>query len=101
MSKAIIITLVGVVLALTNITGNQNQRKDNMNKVKIIYVYDAICGWCFGFSPTMAKIKENYKTEIEFDVVSCGIKLGNGVGIIDVVAPDIKTSLQNTDNTCG
>lgn len=101
MSKAIIITLVGVVLALTNITGNQNQRKDNMNKVKIIYVYDAICGWCFGFSPTMAKIKENYKTEIEFEVVSGGLKLGKGVGPIDVVAPYIKTSYQQVEKTCG
>ena len=29
-----------------------------MEKPKIIYVYDALCGWCFGFSPSMEKIKE-------------------------------------------
>lgn len=72
-----------------------------MNKVKIIYVYDAICGWCFGFSPTMAKIKEHYQGNIEFEVVSGGLKLGEGAGAIDIVAPYIKTSYQQVEKTCG
>lgn len=101
MSKSIVITLVGVIFALTNISGNQNKKVEKMNKVKIIYVYDAICGWCFGFSPTMAKIKEYYKSEIEFEVVSGGLKLGKGAGPIDMVAPYIKTSYQQVEKTCG
>jgi putative protein-disulfide isomerase len=72
-----------------------------MNTVKIIYVYDAICGWCFGFSPTMAKLKTHYQDKINFEVVNGGLKLGNGVGAIDVVAPYIKTSYQDVENTCG
>lgn len=76
-------------------------KKKEMNKVKIIYVYDAICGWCFGFSPTMAKLKEHYQDKIEFEVISGGLKLGNGAGAIDVVAPYIKTSYQDVERTCG
>ena len=72
-----------------------------MNKVKIIYVYDAICGWCFGFSPTMAKIKEHYHENIEFEVVSGGLKLGKGAGPIEIVAPYIKKSYQQVEKTCG
>ena len=72
-----------------------------MKKVKIIYVYDAICGWCFGFSPTMAKLKEHYQDKIEFEVVSGGLKLSKGVGAIDLVAPYIKTSYPDVERTCG
>jgi putative protein-disulfide isomerase len=78
----------------------QPQKKE-MKMVKIIYVYDAICGWCFGFSPTIAKLKEQYQNRIEFEVVSGGLKLGTGAGPIDVVAPYIKTSYQDVERTCG
>jgi putative protein-disulfide isomerase len=76
-----------------------NEKK--MSKIKIIYVYDAICGWCFGFSPTMAKLKEHYQDKIDFEVVSGGLKLGKGAGPIDIVAPYIKTSYQDVERTCG
>ncbi len=76
-------------------------KKKEMNKVKIIYVYDAICGWCFGFSPTMEKLKTQYKDNVDFEVVSGGLKLGKGVGPINVVAPYIKTSYPDVERTCG
>ncbi|MCK6607040.1 MAG: DsbA family protein [Flavobacterium sp.] len=76
-------------------------KKKEMEKVKIIYVYDAICGWCFGFSPTMAKLKTYYQDKIDFEVVSGGLKLGKGAGPIDVVAPYIKTSYTDVESTCG
>ena len=75
--------------------------KKEMNKAKIIYVYDAICGWCFGFSPTMAKLKEHYQDKIDFEVVSGGLKLGKGAGPIEVVAPYIKTSYPDVEKACG
>lgn len=78
----------------------QNSSKE-MKKVKIIYVYDAICGWCFGFSPTMAKLQTHYQDKVEFEVISGGLKLGSGVGAIDIVAPYIKTSYKDVENTCG
>jgi len=76
-------------------------KKKEMNKLKIIYVYVAICGWCFGFSPTMAKLKIHYQEKVDFEVVSGGLKLGTGAGPIDVVAPYIKTSYQDVERTCG
>jgi putative protein-disulfide isomerase len=76
-------------------------KKKEMEKIRIIYVYDAICGWCFGFSPTMAKLKTHYQNKIDFEVVSGGLKLGKGAGPIDVVAPYIKTSYKDVESTCG
>jgi putative protein-disulfide isomerase len=82
-------------------SSKSSKQKTSMEKPKIIYVYDAICGWCFGFSPTMAKLKEHYQDKIDFEVVSGGLKLGKGVGQIDIVAPYIKTSYQDVERTCG
>jgi|GEM_PF-528821 len=76
-------------------------KKKEMEKPKIIYVYDAICGWCFGFSPVMAKLSETYQDKFDFEVVSGGLKLGKSVGAIDVIAPYIKTAYQDVERTCG
>jgi putative protein-disulfide isomerase len=72
-----------------------------MEKLKIIYVYDAICGWCFGFSPVMAKFAEDYKDKVDIEVVSGGLKLGKGAGQLNTVAPYIKTSYPDVERACG
>lgn len=72
-----------------------------MNKVKIVYVYDAICGWCFGFGPTMAKLKAHYQEQVDFEIISGGLKTGRHAGPIDIVAPYIKTSYTQVERTCG
>ena len=58
MIKTIAMSLVGVIFTFTNFSNNHNKKNDKLNKVKIIYVYDAICGWCFGFSPTIGNTDE-------------------------------------------
>jgi putative protein-disulfide isomerase len=46
-------------------------------KLKIIYVYDALCGWCYGFSPVMQAVHETFAEEFEFEVLSGGLVPGN------------------------
>ncbi|MDQ2721256.1 MAG: DsbA family protein [Bacteroidota bacterium] len=41
----------------------------------LIYCYDAYCGWCYGFSEVIKKIYSEYKTKIEFEVLSGGMIL--------------------------
>jgi putative protein-disulfide isomerase len=41
----------------------------------IYYIYDAYCGWCYGFSPVIKKLYENYKGRVAFDVLSGGMIL--------------------------
>lgn len=47
-----------------------------MEKPKIIYVYDALCGWCYGFSPVMGQFHQQYADEFDFDVLSGGMMTG-------------------------
>lgn len=39
----------------------------------LYYCYDAYCGWCYGFSPVIKKIAEEYKDQLAFDVLSGGM----------------------------
>ncbi|MEP7106425.1 MAG: DsbA family protein [Ferruginibacter sp.] len=44
-----------------------------MDKPILIYCYDAYCGWCYGFSPVIKRISEEYGDQFEFEVLSGGM----------------------------
>jgi putative protein-disulfide isomerase len=37
------------------------------------YIYDALCGWCYGFTPVVRKLYEASKDRIAFEVLSGGM----------------------------
>ena len=41
----------------------------------VIYCYDAYCGWCYGFSEVIKKLNSEYKTVVNFEVLSGGMIL--------------------------
>jgi putative protein-disulfide isomerase len=51
-------------------------------KGKVIYIYDAFCGWCYGFSPVITKIFEEIKEDFEFEILSGGMIMGEREGIV-------------------
>lgn len=74
-----------------------------MSKMKpsLIYIYDALCGWCYGFSPVMKNLYYKYKEEFDFQVISGGMILGDRVGPISQMAPYIKSAYKNVEETTG
>ncbi|MGY6562842.1 MAG: DsbA family protein [Luteibaculaceae bacterium] len=42
-----------------------------------IYVYDPLCGWCFGFSQVLKEIKIQFEEKLHFTVLSGGMLLGS------------------------
>lgn len=71
------------------------------SKLEIIYVYDALCGWCYGFSGVMSKIYQEYKDEFGFEVISGGMVLGDREGPISNSAELIKSHLPRIEETTG
>lgn len=71
-------------------------KKQTMKDIKITYYYDALCGWCYGFSPVFKQIHETYDAQINFEVVSGGLFLGERVGPINEIAPYIKQGAYKT-----
>ncbi len=68
---------------------------------KIIYVYDALCGWCYGFSKVIHACHENHKNDFDFEVLSGGMMTGERVGSINQIAPFIKSAYKTIEETTG
>jgi len=62
---------------------------DNL-KMELIYYYDALCGWCYGFSPVIEKVQQEYRGTIKITVISGGLFTNNKAGYVNEVAPHIK-----------
>lgn len=52
-------------------------------KGKLLYVYDALCGWCYGFGPVMHQIADTYKDQFTVEVINGGMVVGAREGIMD------------------
>ncbi|MFN6944308.1 MAG: DsbA family protein [Cytophagaceae bacterium] len=72
-----------------------------MDKPKLIYVYDPLCGWCYGFSPVMQQIKKDYETELDFEIVSGGLAIGERAAPIKVTYSYIKNALVTVEKRTG
>lgn len=44
---------------------------------RIIYVYDALCGWCYGFSAVMQRFYHEHRDQLNFTVLSGGMMTGD------------------------
>lgn len=51
-----------------------------MKKLKVVYVYDAHCSWCFAFSTVMQQIQKKYGKTLDFEVISGGMVIGEQIG---------------------
>ncbi|MFN3404654.1 MAG: DsbA family protein [Cytophagaceae bacterium] len=71
------------------------------SKPKILYVYDPLCGWCYGFSPVILKAQEKYKDQFDFEVISGGMVVGERIGPIGKVAPYIKWAYKDVEKAAG
>ena len=70
-------------------------------KPTIFYCYDAYCGWCYGFSPVIKKIAEEYKTQFDFEVLSGGMIIGEQVQPIEKIAGFIKANYTSVEELAG
>lgn len=67
----------------------------------IHYIYDAYCGWCYGFSPVIKKLYEEYKDSLAFDVLSGGMILPEEPVHISVTAGYIRDAYKRVEETTG
>ncbi len=67
----------------------------------LVYVYDGLCGWCYGFSPVLTRYYEQHKDRMRFEVVSGGMITGERVGPIGEVAPYIKWAYKDVEKATG
>jgi putative protein-disulfide isomerase len=70
-------------------------------KPVLIYCYDAYCGWCYGFSPIIKQVAEEYKDRFDIDVLSGGMILPEKPTHIEQIAPYIQKAYKTVEETTG
>ena len=68
---------------------------------KLIYVFDPLCGWCYGFSPVVVGLWEATRDQVDWDVIPGGMVVGENVGPIGRIAGFITASLPRLESTTG
>lgn len=67
---------------------------------KLIYFYDALCGWCYGFGPTMLQVAEEYE-DWSIDVISGGMVTGDREGPVGNMADYILDAIPRVEEMSG
>jgi putative protein-disulfide isomerase len=70
-------------------------------KPTIYYCYDAYCGWCYGFSPVIKKIAAAYKDQLDFEVLSGGMIIGEQVQPVSRIAHYIQSAYKRVEELTG
>ncbi len=72
-----------------------------MDKPTIIYVFDPMCGWCYGFSKVMDRFVVEYKDSFDFEIISGGMVVGEREGPIGDFADYVLTAYKRAEEYSG
>jgi putative protein-disulfide isomerase len=67
----------------------------------IYYCFDAYCGWCYGFSPVISRIAEEYRDSVDFEVLSGGMILPDEPQHFAPLARYIQGAYKQVEETTG
>jgi putative protein-disulfide isomerase len=70
-------------------------------KPLLIYCYDSYCGWCYGFSPVIKKIAEEYKKQFDIEILSGGMMIGENKITIEKIGPYIQSAYKRVEALTG
>ncbi|MDP5171783.1 MAG: DsbA family protein [Bacteroidia bacterium] len=71
------------------------------DRPQLLYVFDPLCGWCYGFHEVMERIETSYGKQFEFQVLTGGMVRGDRVGPIGKVAAYIKEAYKTVEQRTG
>ena len=46
-------------------------------RLTLIYAHDPMCGWCYGFHPTIERLHQKWSGRIDFEILSGGLATGS------------------------
>lgn len=72
-----------------------------MQKPLFVYCYDAYCGWCYGFSPVLEKLFEEFREVMDFEVLSGNMIPKESAKHISATADYISKAYKQVEETTG
>jgi len=70
-------------------------------ELTLIYIYDPLCGWCYGFHPVMEKIQKRFANQLTIEVKTGGLAVGDRAEPIDDGYAYIKDESKQVEKTTG
>jgi putative protein-disulfide isomerase len=71
------------------------------NEITILYFYDPLCGWCYGFSEVIKQFWNNHKSDWHFEVISGGMVTGERIGPLSHIAPYLQKAYKTVEERTG
>jgi len=71
------------------------------NNVTLIYVYDPLCRWCYGFHPVMGKLQKRFENRLNIRVIPGGLAIDENAETIEEGYSAIKHSLEQVEKITG
>jgi len=68
--------------------------------MKLIYVYDALCGWCYGFTPVIQQLQQQFQ-DIEFEILSGGMLLNTNRRAASAMYSYLQEAHKRVEETTG
>jgi putative protein-disulfide isomerase len=69
--------------------------------MKLVYCYDAYCGWCYGFSLVIKQIAVEYKDSLPVEVLSGGMIISDNPPHISTMSTYIKSAYRRVEELSG
>lgn len=69
--------------------------------MRFIYVYDPLCGWCYGFTPVVMQFQQLHSGAMEFDILSGGMIVGDNRHPFSTMAAYIQREHTNVEEMTG
>lgn len=82
-----------------NVSIKNNEQ--NYETLEVIYAYDALCGWCYGFSSDLKKVVDSLSEKVKFTLVNGGIFAGNKSVMMGQINDHIKCNMPNVTQKTG
>ncbi|HEY9257754.1 DsbA family protein [Chitinophaga sp.] len=69
--------------------------------MRFIYIYDPLCGWCYGFTPVIQQLQERDNGHMEFNILSGGMITGDNRQPFSSMATYIQREHTNVEAMTG
>jgi len=67
----------------------------------LLYFFDPLCGWCYGFSPVIKQLYDATKRRAQWDILAGGMVVGDRIGPIGRISGFLKNALPRVEGTTG
>ena len=71
------------------------------DRPELLYLFDPLCGWCYGMSPVIQRVRQEFAGRLDVSVLCGGMVLGEQAGPIRHDWPYISGALQQVERVTG